>query len=279
MAISCACRIATPSTPKVEFALTGSLLLSIAVLIGIGVRSFPGSGDREIVELRMGEPVQIAVDRLRRLSSDVPAWSRKGLSLVESSRNAVAGLTAKEESIELPPTGFFLEGMEEIARILVELPLPELGERIEYLTTNGTKDEQIYVLNLEYAAKDMEEPRVERIITSAPSERTKFPPLDFLRAKVHLLSNEKLRKKLAGPCVACKIYGVRVQEHELRPGSKVGLGRYEFRVDELTKGGRKDFKLGLTYESVPSPLFLKRIVPGSVQRALRLRRNHERIVR
>jgi len=50
-------------------------------------------------------------------------------------------------------------------------------------------------------------------------------------------------------------------------------------VDELTKGGRKDFKLGLSYERVPSPLFLKRLVPGSVQRTLRLRRSHERVVR
>ena len=226
------------------------------MLIGIGVRSFPGSGDREIVELRTGQPVQVSVDRLRRLPSDVPAWSRKGLSLVESSRSAAAGLTAKEESIELPPTGFSLDGMDEIARSLIELPLPELGERIEHLTKNGTKDEQIHALNLEYGAKDMEEPRAERLVMSAPSERVKFPALDFLRAKVHLLHNEKLRKKLTGPCVVCKIYGAGVQEIELRPGSKVQLGRYEFRVDELTRGGRKDFKLGLTYDTVPSPLFL-----------------------
>jgi hypothetical protein len=272
-------RIATPSTPRVEFTLTGSLLLIIAVLIGIGVRSFPGSGDREIVELRTGQPVQIAVDRLRRLSSDMPAWSRKGLSLVESSRTAVAGLTAKERSIELPPTGFSLDGMDDIARSLIELPLPQLGERLEELTKNGTKDEQIYALNLEYGAKDMEEPRAERLLTSVPSERSKFPVLDFLRAKVHLLDNEKLRRKLTGPSVRCKVYGRRAHEFDLRPGSKVQLGRYEFRVDELTKGGRKDFKLGLTYEAVPSPLFLKRIVPGSLQRALRLRRTHERIVR
>ena len=44
-------------------------------------------------------------------------------------------------------------------------------------------------------------------------------------------------------------------------------------------GGRKDVKLGLTYENVPSPLFLKRFIPGKIQRVLRLRRSHERIVR
>ena len=162
---------------------------------------------------------------------------------------------------------------------MIELPLPELGDRLEHLAKEGTKDEQIYALNLEYVARDMEEAVVERLITSAPAERAKFGPLDFLRAKVHLLSNDKLRRKLTGPTVDCKIYGGMSQEYELRHGSKIQLGRYELRVDELNKGGRKDVKLGLTYEHVPSPLFLKRIVPGKIQRALRLRRSHERIVR
>jgi hypothetical protein len=272
-------RIATPSTPKVEFSIAFSLLIVVAVLIGVGVRSFPGSGDREVVELRKGEPVQIAVDRLRRVSADVPAWSWKGLSLVESSKSAVAMLTAQEDSTELPPTGFPLDGLDEIGRGLIELPLPRLRERLDELAREGNKDEQIYVLNLEYVSRDMEEPRVERVVTSAPSERAKLPAIDFLRAKVHLLHNEKLAKKLAGACVVCKIYGLDAEEHELRPGSRIHLGRYEFRVDELTRGGRKDFRLGLNYEKVPSPLFLKRLVPGAVQRALRLRRSHERVVR
>jgi hypothetical protein len=272
-------RIATPSTPKVEFSIAFSLLIVVAVLVGVGVRSFPGSGDREVVELRSGEPVQIAVDRLRRVSSDVPAWSWKGLSLVESSRHAVAMLTAQEDSTELPPTGFSLDGLDDVARGLIGLSLPRLRERLEELAREGNKDEQIYVLNLEYVSRDMEEPRVERLVTSAPAERGKLAAIDFLRAKVHLLHNEKLAKKVAGSCVLCKVYGLDAQEQELRPGSRIHLGRYEFRVDELTRGGRKDFRLGLNYETVPSPLFLKRIVPGAVQRALRLRRSHERIVR
>lgn len=272
-------RIATPATPKVELGIAGSLLIAVAMLVGVGVRSFPGAGDREVVELRSGEAVQIAVDRLRRLSSDVPAWSWKGLSLVESSKNAVAMLTAQEDSVKLPPTGFDLEGLDATARALVGLSLPALRERLDRLAQDGNKDEQIYTLNLEYVSKDMEEPRVERLITSSPAERKKLSVNDFLRAKVHLLHNEKLANKLTGACVVCKIYGLKAQEQELRPGSRIQLGRYEFRVDELTRGGRKDFRLGLSYERVPSPLFLKRVVPGVVQRALRLRRSHERVVR
>ncbi|HJS74542.1 MAG TPA: hypothetical protein VJ921_09655 [Vicinamibacteria bacterium] len=272
-------RIATPPSPRLELYISSSLLLAIAMLVGVGVRSFPGAGDREVVELRTGEPVHVAVDRLRRLSSDVPAWSWKGLSLVESSKSAVAMLTAQEDSVTLPPTGFALEGLDAASRALIVLRLPELRERLEALAKDGNKDEQIYALNLEYVAKDMEEPRVERLLMSSPSERKKFSASDFLRAKVHLLHNEKLAKKLTGACVVSKIYGLNAQEQELRPGSKIQLGRYEFRVDELTKGGRKDLKLGLSYERVPSPLFLKRLVPASVQRALRLRRSHERVVR
>jgi hypothetical protein len=272
-------RIATPATPKVEFSIAGSLLVMVAVLIGVGVRSFPGPGDREVVELRNGESLHVAVDRLRRVSSDVPAWSWKGLSLVESSKSAVAMFTAREDSTELPPIGFSLDGLDPLSRELIELPLGALRERLDQLAKTGNKDEQIYALNLEYVGRDMEEPRVERLVSSSPEDRKKFAASDFLRAKAHLLHNEKLARKLTGTCVVCKIYGLNSHEYELRHGSKVQLGRYEFRVDELARGGRKDFRLGLIYERVPSPLFLKRLVPGSVQRALRLRRSHERIIR
>jgi len=271
-------RIATPPAPRVEFGIAGILIGVIAVLVGVGVRSFPGSGDRELIELRTGDPLQIAVDRLRRVS-DGPKWSWKGLSLVESSKHAVAMLAAKEQSNELPPTGLDIEPIDEIARSLIDLSLEDLREGLEYLAKEGSKDEQIYALNLEYVARDMDEALVERIIIAAPAERSKFGPLEFLRAKVHLLHNDKLNKKLTGPTVDCKIYGVDSREYELRYGSKIKLGRYEFRVDELGMGGRKDVKLGLTYENVPSALFLKRFIPGRIQRALRLRRSHQRIVR
>ena len=271
-------RIVTPPAPRVEFGIAGVLIGVIALLVGAGVRSFPGAGDREIIELRTGDPLQIAVDRLRRVS-DGPKWSWKGLSLVESSRQAVVTLTAKEQSTELPPTGFDIDGIDEIARSLIKLPLDDLRERIEYLSKEGSKDEQIYALNLGYVAGNVDEALVERLITGAPAERSKFGALDFLRAKVHLLENDKLKKKLTGPAIDCKIYGVHSQQYELRHRSKIKLGRYEFRVDELGMGGRKDVKLGLTYENVPSPLFLKRFIPGKIQRVLRLRRSHERVVR
>ncbi len=272
-------RIATPPAPRVERTIAGSLLVIIGMLIGIGVRSFPGPGDREIMELWTGDSLQIAVDRLRRVPSDVAAWSWKGLSLVESSNDASAVMTVRDEATEIPPRGVRLDALDKTARVLIKLPLRELRARLEHLSREGTKDEQIYALNLEYAARDLNAALVERLITSAPSKRSKFAPLVFLQAKIHLLHNDKLCKKLTGPCVTCKIYDPKSEDQDLRPGSKIQLGRYGFRVDELRKGGRKDYRLGLTYENVPSPLFLKRLVPGFLQRALRLRRSHERVIR
>jgi hypothetical protein len=272
-------RITMPPAPKIEFSIAGSLLIALAFLVGVGVRSFPGAGDREILELRKESPLHIGVDRLRRINADVPAWSRRGLSLVETSRGAAATLTARDDSTELPAHGFDLDELDATALELVPLSLSDLRARLEYLAKEGTKEEQIYGLNLEYVSKDMEEGRAERLIMAPPTERKRLPAMDFLRAKVHLLHNEKLRKRLGGPSVACKTYGASSQEQELRPGSKVRIGKYEFRVDELKKGGRKDYRLGLSYETVPSPLFLKRIVPSGVQRILRMRRRHERIVR
>ncbi len=130
-------RIAAPANPRLELYIAGSLLIAIGMLIGVGVRSYPGAGDREVVELRNGEAVQVAVDRLRRLSSDVPAWSWRGLSLVESSKSAVAMLTAQEDSVALPPTGFALDGLDAISQELIVLRLPELREKLEALAQRG----------------------------------------------------------------------------------------------------------------------------------------------
>ncbi len=195
-------RIAAPANPKLELYIAGSLLIAIGMLIGVGVRSYPGAGNREVVELRTGEAVQVAVDRLRRLSSDVPAWSWRGLSLVESSKSAVAMLTAQEDSVALPPTGFALEGLDAISQELIVLRLPELREKLESLAGEGNKDEQIFALNLEYVAKDMEEPRVERLLTSSPSERKKvlgerFPPRQSASA-AQREAREEAHRRLRG---------------------------------------------------------------------------------
>jgi hypothetical protein len=56
------------------------------------------------------------------------------------------------------------------------------------------------------------------------------------------------------------------------------VGRYGFQVREISRGGRRDVRLVLHYERVPSLLGLKTVVPGALQRLLRLRQSRHRIV-
>ena len=109
-------------------------------------------------------------------------------------------------------------------------------------------------------------------------ERRKIAAVDFLRAKAHLITNESLRKKLTEPRVQFVSYGRGAQRKELGPAIDLNLGRYGFLVRDVAKGGRKDVKLSLYYDRVPSLLALKNILPDSFQRVFRLRRSSQRVV-
>lgn len=272
-------RIVSPPQPRVELSLLGSVLLVLALVIGVGVRSFPGAGDQEIVELRRNEPMHIATDRLRRLPWHVPAWSWKGLSLVEDSKSAAATLTLVDGNKEFPPEGLDLSGLDATARELIHLPIPELSERLRQLQSNGDKDQVIYALNLDYVARDFDPNKASRLLSAAPSDRRRIDAMEFLRAKAHLLHDDTLYHRLSRPRVSCLSYGPNAQKRELREGTEVAIGRYQFKVEKLASGGRKDYRLVLSYERVPSVLKLKELVPSWLQQALRFRRAHERLVR
>jgi hypothetical protein len=64
----------------------------------------------------------------------------------------------------------------------------------------------------------------------------------------------------------------------VKQGNTVRIGRYGFAVREVTREGRKDARLVLRYERVPSLLGLKTIVPSFLQRVLRFRRSRQRTV-
>src|SRR5437773_351209 len=77
-------RIAAASRPRVELGFFGALVLPMVLfllmLLGLLVRSFPGPGDMEIVELKLGVPVHLALDRLQKVESG--GWGTTGLSMV-----------------------------------------------------------------------------------------------------------------------------------------------------------------------------------------------------
>jgi hypothetical protein len=133
-------------------------------------------------------------------------------------------------------------------------------------------------LNLDYMAKNLDAAEAERILTTPVMERRRVGAVDFLRAKVHLITNDPLRKKLTQARVQFVSYGRSGERKELHPKSAFAVGRYGFLVTDVGRGGRKDVKLVLYYDRVPSLLALKTILPDVFQRAFRLRRSSQRVV-
>lgn len=273
-------RIVAPSSPTVEFQFLSYLVvplgLFLALLLGILVRSFPGPGDLEIVELSLGVPVHIAADKLHKLEDG--GWGSTGLSLVGDAKAASATFTYQAPQVDLTGIGLDLEGLDALTLRFLPLPLEDLRRGLEQCSDGGSKEDKIYALNLDYMAKNFDAREAERILTMPLVERRRAAPLDFLRAKVHLLSDEPLRKKITEPRVTLVGYGKGAERKEVVPGGQARIGRYGFIVKEVARGGRKDARLVLYYDRVPSLLGLKTFLPDAFQRLFRLRRSSQRVV-
>lgn len=271
-------RIAAPPSYRTELIVAATLLLLAGMLLSVGVRSFPATGDQEVVELRIGQPVHVAVDQLRPDIAEATTTSWLGLSLVESATLAAASLNLIGVSESIPPDALDLKSLSGTSKELIRLTLPELRIRLEELINDGSKEEKVEALNYEYAGSEFEASRAEQLLSSSVKERRRMDPKEFLHAKIHLLYNPLLCNQFTVPTVRCNIYGTKARKRELRAGSRVNLGRYTFRVDALAPGGRKDFVIKLTYERVPSILWLKYIVPAFTQKLIRFRRSRKRVV-
>lgn len=273
-------RIAAPARPTVEVRFFSILILPALVflllLIGIAVRSFPGPGDVEIVELGKDSPVHVAVDRLHKLQAG--GWGSRGLSLVGDLKDAAATLTYQTSGVDLTGAGLDTEGLDPLTLELLSLPLDRLRKALHQYTNEGSKEEKIYVLNLEYMAQNFEPKEAEQLLRIPRGERSRVSPQDYLRAKTHLVGNDALRKSLTDPRVHVVTYGKDAVRRDLAPGGRVRMGPYGFIVTDVTPGGRKDARLVLYYDTIPSALGLKTWVPDAIQRVFRLRRSHERLV-
>jgi hypothetical protein len=273
-------RIVAGPRPGVELQILGGLVLPLCLLLflllGISVRSFPGPGDVEVVELAKGAPAHLAADRLHRVGSG--GWATRGLSLVGSFKEAAATLTYQVPPLDISGAGLDIDGLDATTRELLPLDLEELRRRLDAFADGGTKEEKIYSLNLDYMAKNFDSEQAERLLTASPAERRRTPALDFLRAKVHLLGNDALRKRLTEPRLQMIGYGKAGEKRELGQGQALRIGPYGFVVQELARGGRKDAKLLLQYDRVPSLLGLKAALPRGFQRLFRLRRSSQRVV-
>jgi hypothetical protein len=248
------------------------LLLILIVLLGLLVRSFPGPGDVEVVELNLGIPAHLAADRPKR------GFSTTGLSLVSEPRDAQASLAYQMPTLDLSGVGLDTAGLDGTTQYLLPLGIDDLKRALGAYSEDGSKDEKIYALNLDYVAKNMSAADAERILTLPPANRRKILPADFLRAKAHLLGNDGLRRKLTEPKVQVTTYGRGAQRTVIQSGSTLQVGRYGFVVGDVSRGGRKDARVVLYYDRVPSLLGLKTVLPDFFQRAFRFRRSSQRIV-
>jgi hypothetical protein len=272
-------RISAPSRPGVEAQFLSALILPLALfltlLLGILVRSFPGPGDVEVVELELGAPVHVAADRLHKVEG---GWSNAGLSLVGDPKDATATLTYQAPALDLTGQGIDTTGLDTLVAWLLPLPLDELRRAFDDIASKGTKEEKIFALNLDYMAKNLEAREAERILTTPIASRRTIPATDFLRAKAHLLSDEALRRSLLDPRLHVVGYGKGAERKELKPGTSARIGPYVFLVQDVARGGRRDVRLVLHYDRIPSLLGLKSWLPDRFQQVFRFRRSSQRIV-
>jgi hypothetical protein len=273
-------RIVSAPSAGVELQFLSVLVLPLTLLLflllGIMVRSFPGAGDVEILELNANVPANLAFDRVRRIGTG--AWASRGLSLVEDARGAAASLTYSLQKPDWSGAGLDTSDLDPITQRLLPLDLGALKRELEVQEREGTKEERVFALNLDYMGQNFDSALAERIVCANPTERRRHSALDFLRAKVHLLSNQDLVRKLTEPRLVFVSYGRDAVRREVVRGDSLRVGPYRFKIKDIVHGGRKDAKVLLSYTRVPSLLGLKTILPNAFQRWFRLRRTSQRIV-
>ena len=270
--------IGNPAMARLNQALVAGLALVVIVVIGVGVRSFPASGDREVLEMWKDLPYHIAIDRWRRLPTGVPSWSWRGCSLIESSKDAVATFALIEGKKDFPPNGLNLDRLGPVGRELIRLPIPALHERLEALKRSDDEKQMKFAIELDDRGRRFNPDHAKKLLTTPPPKRRKLDGGEFLMAKVHLLHNQTLYSLLSEAQVKCNIYGTDGISMVLTVGRTLSLGPYSLRVEELAPGCRKHFRMTLTYTEAPSHLWLKLIIPNIVQKLLRFRRKQERAV-
>jgi hypothetical protein len=273
-------RISSPPRAGIEMRIFGyfvlPLLVVLVALLGLLVHSFPGPGDQEVLELAHGQPAHVAVDRIHR--SPDGTWSAHGLSLAGDARTAAATFTLQGGDLDLTGAGFDTRGLDPRDKALLAKDLDETRRALEAATDSGAREDKIHALNLDYSARGLEAKEAERILTRPPAERPRLSAVDFVRAKVHLAFDDALRRRLLEPRVQVLTYGKDAARHELRAGAPFRIGQYGFLVREIKRGGRKDARVELYYDRVPSLLGLKTLLPSVFQRAFRFRRSRQRIV-
>ena len=118
------------------------------------MRSFPGPGDVEVLELALGKPAHVAADRLHKLQA---GGGTQGLSLVGDAKDAAATLTYQAPGPRPRGSGDLeLVGPTRSRRPLLPVRRStSCARRSTQLHEQGSKEEKIFALNLDYMAKNL----------------------------------------------------------------------------------------------------------------------------
>jgi hypothetical protein len=144
-------RIAAPPQAATELRILTYVVLPLSVflfvLLGLLVRSFPGPGDLEILELNRNQPLHVVADKLRRTSDG--GWSAQGLSLTPDARGAAGTFTLQVAPVELTGQGMNVSAIDPRDAALLPLGLDEMRRVLENAIDSGSRDEKIHALNLD----------------------------------------------------------------------------------------------------------------------------------
>ena len=166
-------RITAPPRAGIELRIFGyvllPLILALFVLLGLLVRSFPGPGDLEILELALDQPLHVAADKLRR--SPDGKWSAQGLGLAADARQAAATFTLQQAALDLEGDGIDLAEADPKDLRLLPMGLDELRAALEAATDSGLREDKIHALNLDYAARSLQAAEAERVLLRSGAER------------------------------------------------------------------------------------------------------------
>ena len=274
-------RIAAPPRAGIELRIFGyfvlPLLLILVSLLGLLVRSFPGPGDLEVLELAVDQPVHVAADRIHRAPDGT--WSAQGLSLAADARAAAATFTLQGGGLELTGAGLDTTGLDPRDAALLPLGLDDMRRALETATDAGTREDKIHALNLDYAARGLEPQEAERILTRPPAERASLRRGGLRPGQ----GAPRLRRGPAPPPARAPRAG-----RDLREGR--GATRARDRAPRCASAAtasscaRSPAAAARTRGSCStttacrSLLGLKTILPDLFQRAFRFRRSRQRVV-
>ena len=128
-------------------------------------------------------------------------------------------------------------------------------------------------------AQNFEPGEAEQVLLTPRPSAAGCSPLDFLRAKAHLLDNEALRRKLTDPRVHMTGYGKDAERKDLPAGRPRAHRALRLRGEgREPRAAARTCGSSSTTTACPRCSGLKTWLPDAFQRVFRLRRSSQRVV-